>query len=188
MPNKKAVSVLSVLAITFILTIAWTQWSSARAVPLGDSVAGAWLGTFISPAGMEVPIAMVLNDDGTWHSSDITDFGLGTGREIQSIIQGSWSQSDTRKITALGFGFSFDSTDHGEYNGTLGLLATVDFNDSFDELSAELKLGIWNGSLGDLPDPLGGDPPDTVLPSFRLTAKRIPTMVSSPAGSSSGSR
>lgn len=177
MTKGKVASILSLLVVAFALTAAWSEGGGRRKTCLANGIVGAWLGTFVSPAGAKVPVVMTFNEDGTWHSTDVTDFGSGTGVELQSVMQGSWSQLGPRKITALGFGLTFEGFDDpspGNYSGTLGVVAIASLNETLDEMSAVVTLGIWNGSQDDIPDPLGGDSPDTVLPKFELSAKRIP--------------
>jgi hypothetical protein len=169
-------AVLSVLVSVALLTLASSERLSAQGRPAAQGPSGAWIGTFVSPGGATVPVVVVISEDGTWQSSDVTDFGSGTGVEIQSGLKGAWSHTSPREIAALGFGFGFDGLGEasaGTYNATLGIQATAQFNETFDTMTAVLTLGIWKGSQADIPDPLA-DPPDTVLPKFAFAAKRIP--------------
>lgn len=73
------------------------------------SPVGTYLATF-SVGTSKLLGVLTINADGTWTSSDLTDFGGITGFEHkQSPFRGIWKMVGTRKMQVTGLCFSFDA-------------------------------------------------------------------------------
>lgn len=73
------------------------------------SPVGTYLATF-SVGSSKLVGVLTINADGTWASSDLTDFGGIPGFENkQSPFRGTWKMVGKRKMQSTGLCFSFDA-------------------------------------------------------------------------------
>ena len=161
---KKSLIYLSVFTLALILTYAAANWSTSQAETKGRTLWGTWYVTFIGGFGVNIPAVVNINRDGTFVSSDGSDFGGPPFPVQQSPLRGVWGKTGANTFEGKGILFNGDAMT-GELLNIMVSKLTIEFGDDFDHISGTLYRDIFDcPSPFDCPDPLSAEPDRTNPP------------------------
>lgn len=163
--QKKAVAVFSLLALALLLLYTVPIWSTpAKAARKGNRLWGTWYVTFISQLGVTIPAIITFNRDGTFASSDGTDFGGEMFPRQNSPLRGVWVRTGPLTFEASGFYFGGDS--ETGLTTILSIFGIIEFGDDFDHINGTFFQDLFECPTPvTCPDPLTAEPDRTLQPS-----------------------
>ena len=139
----------------------------------GDADGATLTGTWYLTLGLGVPALATLHRDGTFTSSDGTDFGGPPFSFRNSAIRGVWARTGARTFEAIGINLSADPIT-GELLHITKSIISLQFGDDFDQVEGQVVLQevFLCDTPFDCPDPLTAEP-DTTSEGVPFRGRRL---------------
>ncbi len=172
--QRKVVVVLSIFAMAIILLSTVLNWSPSEAETNGSALWGTWYVTFAGGPGANIPAIVTINRDGTFASSDGSDFGGPPFPVQQSPIRGVWVRTGAHTFEGKAIYFNGD-VETGELVHITGSRIIIELGDDFDHINGTLFRDIFECPTPfTCPDPLTAEPDRTNPPvPFQGTRLRV---------------